>query len=301
MKETLCDQPTVAVIGFGAMARSLRNFLARGPSGIRLEACLLPSASPAHLAPGMPFFRTVEELIAARPQLVVECASYAAVHETVPQILKAGISVVIASIGALGDPATAARLEAAAKAGAAKAIAISGAIGGLDVLRAAALAGLDSVTYIGRKPPSAWKGTPAETHRDLDGLTEATVLYEGTAREAARDYPKNTNVTAAVALAGVGFEATKVKLVADPTSDANTHELKATGAFGDFRIVLNNRALPENPKTSWLAALSVEQACCAISSFWRYEPLDMHDGHGGCFDRRIVLADLVVEERPRAR
>ena len=110
-------QPTVAVIGFGAMARSLRDSLARGPSGIRLEACLLPSASPAHLAPGMPFFRTVEELIAARPQLVVECASHAAVHETVPQILKAGISVVIASIGALGDPATAARLEAAAKSG----------------------------------------------------------------------------------------------------------------------------------------------------------------------------------------
>ena len=74
-------------------------------------------------------------------------------------------------------------------------------------------------------------------------------------------------VAAAVALAGVGFEKTRVRLIADPAAPGNTHELEARGAFGDFRIVLNNKPLPENPKTSWLAALSVEQAVMRRFSF----------------------------------
>lgn len=250
----------IASIGYGAMARSLAASLASGQSGIRLTGYLLPPEIPAPDEPGLLRWTTNAELIAARPDLVVECATHQAVRETVPMLLEAGIDVIIVSIGALADPTTVARLEAAAIKGDAKAIAVSGAIGGLDVLRAARLAGLDSVTYIGRKPPIAWKDTPAEALLDLDNLAAPTVFYEGTATAAAQDYPKNTNVTAAVALAGVGFERTGVRLIADPTATGNVHEVEATGAFGTFRITLNNKPLPENPKTSWLAALSVEQA-----------------------------------------
>jgi aspartate dehydrogenase len=262
--------PVIVSLGFGAMARSLAASLAAGPSGRRLAGFLLPTGVPAEAPEGMIRWTSVDDLIAARPDLVVECATHAAVRETVPRLLAAGIDVVIVSIGALGEPATVARIEEAARRGGARAAAVSGAIGGLDVLRAAALAGLDSVTYVGRKPPAAWTGTPAEQILDLATLAEATVFYEGSAVEAARDYPKNTNVTAAVALAGVGFERTRVRLIADPAAPGNIHELEARGAFGDFRIVLNNKPLPENPKTSWLAALSVEQAVLR-----RFSPLEV--------------------------
>lgn len=252
--------PKLASLGYGAMARSLAASLAAGTSGIRLSGFYLPPELSAGAGPGLTRWTTVEELIAARPDLVVECATHTAVRDTVPRLLEAGIDVVIVSIGALVDAATVARIEAAAKAGKAKAIAVSGAIGGLDVLRAARIAGLDSVTYVGRKPPIAWNGTPAEALLDLDRLATPTTFYEGTATAAARDYPKNTNVTAAVALAGIGFDRTSVRLIADPAATGNTHEVEASGAFGSFHIVLNNKPLPENPKTSWLAALSVEQA-----------------------------------------
>lgn len=250
----------IASLGYGAMAKSLAQSLAAGNSGFRLSGFYLPPDIQADAEPGLIRWRLIEELIASRPDLVVECATHAAVRETVPLLLENGIDVVIVSIGALVEPATVARLEEAAKAGNAKAITVSGAIGGLDVLRAARLAGLDSVTYVGRKPPAAWKDTPAETLLDLARLDRPATFYEGSATSAARDYPKNTNVTAAVALAGIGFDRTSVRLIADPTATGNVHEVEATGAFGSFRIVLNNRPLPENPKTSWLAALSVEQA-----------------------------------------
>lgn len=250
----------IASLGYGAMARSLARSLAAGGSGLRLTGFYLPPHIAAEKEPGLVRWSEVRELIAARPDLVVECATHHAVRDTVPLLLEKGIDVVIVSIGALADPATVARLEEAARTGGAKAIAVSGAIGGLDVLRAARIAGLDRVTYVGRKPPAAWKDTPAEQLLDLNQLDRPTTFYEGSATAAARDYPKNTNVTAAVALAGVGFERTSVRLMADPAAPGNVHEVEASGAFGSFRIVLNNRPLPDNPKTSWLAALSVEQA-----------------------------------------
>lgn len=253
------SRPLIASIGFGAMARALSASLARNADGPQLGGALVRAGS-SNLPDGLRFWTDVADLIAARPRLVVECATHQAVQETVPVLLSAGIDVAIVSVGAFAQPGVIERIEAAARQGGARASVISGAIGGLDVLRAARLAGLESVTYVGRKPPAAWKGTPAEGLLDLDQLSTATTFYEGTATEAARDYPKNTNVTAAVALAGVGFANTRVRLIADPDAPGNIHELEASGAFGHFHIVLTNKPLPENPKTSWLAALSVEQA-----------------------------------------
>lgn len=246
----------VVAIGYGAMARALERALARAPHGLRLDAVLTrtPVADAC-----VPCFDSVDALIAARPSLVVECASHEAVRDVVPRVLAGGIDVVVTSIGALADAALASRLEAAATAGDAHLKVASGAIGGLDALRAARLAGLSSVVYEGRKPPAAWRGTPAERTVDLDALREEAVVFDGTAAGSAVLYPKNANVTAAVALAGVGFERTQVRLIADPVSRGNVHRLVAEGAFGRFEITLTNAPLPDNPRTSWLAALSVEQ------------------------------------------
>ncbi len=89
-------------------------------------------------------------------------------------------------------------------------------MGGLDALAAARRAGLSSVSYVSRKPPAAWLGTPAERVADLSALTAAAAVFTGTAREAALAFPQNANVVAAIALAGLGFDETQVTLMADP-------------------------------------------------------------------------------------
>jgi aspartate dehydrogenase len=136
----------------------------------------------------------------------------------------------------------------------------AGAVGGIDAIAAMRFAGLTSVRYRSRKPPLAWRGSPAEHLVDLGKLSERTVLYAGTAGEAALLYPQNANVAAAVALAGLGFDATEVELVADPDAPGNIHEIEAEGAAGRFAIQLQGKPSRTNPKTSALAAFSVARA-----------------------------------------
>lgn len=192
--------------------------------------------------------------------LVVDCAGHTALIEHGPAILKRGISLVSVSLGALADKMIEQELNAAAAAGRSQLHLATGAIGALDCLQAARIGGLSDVTYIGRKAPKGWKGSKAEETLDLDTLTTASTHFEGTARVAAMDYPKNANVAAAVALAGVGFDQTKVKLIADPSVSANIHEIQATGEFGSFHLRIEGRTLPDNPRSSALAAMSVISA-----------------------------------------
>ena len=252
------DPTKIAVIGLGAMARSLIEAIRTRPTGLRIAAALVrhaPEAAPEELR----VFNDLEQLLAWGPSLVVECAGHGAVAQNVPPLLSAGVPVILASIGALADAELRAQLAASVTPSGTLSL-VPGAIGGLDALRAARLAGLHEVVYSGTKPPQAWAGSHAETLADLAAINTATTFFQGTADEAARLFPKNANVCAAIALAGLGFENTQVRLVADPAATSNTHRINARGAFGRFEIVLENAALPDNPKTSWLAALSVEAA-----------------------------------------
>ncbi|MEM6849113.1 MAG: aspartate dehydrogenase, partial [Pseudomonadota bacterium] len=130
----------------------------------------------------------------------------------------------------------------------------------IDALSAAAQGGLSRVTYTGRKPPAGWRGSPAQTVLDLDTLTEPAEHFRGDARAAALAYPKNANVAATVALAGLGFSDTEVVLIADPAARANTHRLEAEGAFGHFSAEFSGNALPDNPRSSAMAAYSMVAA-----------------------------------------
>lgn len=252
----------VGIIGLGAIGKRVLN---------ALQTQHLPQASYAAIdhAPHaddfvkehkLELFTEAQQLIDWKPDLVIECAGHGAVVHAVPVFLNAGIDVVIASIGALADKSLAADLEQAAESGGARLILVSGAIGGLDAMRSARAAGLDEVLYVGRKPPQAWAGTPAEEEFDLDQIKVPTTIFRGTAAQASIRFPKNANVTAAVALSGVGFDDTQVELIADPTVGKNVHEVNAKGAFGELSIRLINNPLPDNVKTSWLAALSIEEA-----------------------------------------
>lgn len=250
----------IAFLGLGAIGRSVLAGLQSSIGPGCDIAVLVRPASRARYADiaGIELFTDVEALKTWKPHLAVECAGHAVVAEVAPSLLRAGIDVMIASVGALADKGLCQTLETAARAGHARLLTVTGAIGGLDALDAARGAGLTSVSYIGRKPPHAWAGTPAAQACDLARITEPTVVFEGTAADSARLYPKNANVTAAAALAGVGFDKTRVRMIADPGIDKNVHELEVEGDFGRFFIRLENNALPGNPRTSWLAALSIE-------------------------------------------
>ena len=203
---------------------------------------------------------TLEAFADDRLDLVAECAGHDAVRDYGPTLLANASDLMVVSVGSLADDALRHTLEHAALRSGAQLLVPPGAIGGIDVLAAVKLAGLDSVVYVGRKPPHAWRGTPAELTVDLDTLTEPVVFYEGSAREAARDYPHNANVAATVALAGVGFDDTRVRLVADPAVSRNVHEVSVRSACADFTIRLEGRPSPTNPKTSLTAGYSMARA-----------------------------------------
>lgn len=249
----------VAILGLGAIGQRVLKRLKTCVMPEGVYAALVSSGHSAQVDDSTAIFDNTESLLAWQPDLAVECAGHEVVGTVVPRLLCAGVDVMIVSVGAMSKPTVREALDRSASAGCARFFTVSGAIGGLDALAAARLAGLESVSYTGRKPPHAWADTPAASVCDLRQLSQPTVIFRGSADESSRLYPKNANVTAAVALAGLGFERTSVCLVADPTIDTNVHELEAIGAFGRFLIRLENNPLPENPRTSWLAVLSIEE------------------------------------------
>lgn len=214
----------------------------------------------AALPDGIAVLTDAMDALRLDPDLIVECAGQGAVIDFGEEILSAGCDLMIIAIGALADDSLRERLVDAARGTGAQITLPAGAIAGIDGLAALKLGGLDHVRYVSTKPPVAWKGTPADDSFDLEGMTERTVLFSGSARQAALGYPKNANIAAIVALAGVGLDETAVDLVADPAVSGNTGRIEAKGQFGDLTVELSGHAAPDNPKTSASTALSIVNA-----------------------------------------
>lgn len=252
----------VGIIGCGAIAQYVATQLSNQPD-IDVSLALVTARSVEHASAVFGSSVAVQTSLGdaqPRPDLMVDCAGHAGLQQHGPGILAAGIDLVSLSVGAMADDGLATRLAESAEQGNSQLHLASGAIGGLDALSAATVGGVDTVTYTGRKPPQGWRGSPAEDVLDLDNLSEARTHFSGSARAAALNYPKNANVAAAVALAGIGFDKTKVELIADPAETGNRHQVTATGAFGTLRFEIEGNALPDNPKSSALAAMSVVRA-----------------------------------------
>ena len=201
----------------------------------------------------------LDELGRFGPDLVVEAAGAEAVRTHGPACLRLGVPLLLSSVGALGDDALRAALEAAARAGRTRLYLPSGALAGLDYVRAARGGPDLRVRYESRKPPAAWADELARL--GLPARPDAPVtLFEGDAREAAARYPANLNVAATLALAGPGFEATEVAVVVDPAVAGNTHRVAVESAFGRLDVAVANRPSPDNPKTSWIVSRALMAA-----------------------------------------
>ena len=243
----------IGMIGHGAIGSEISGALARLGESARLCATLVRAGRDAPHA-----VHTLDALIAAEPDCVIECAGHDAAIGYVPALLEAGIDVILSSVGVFADRAVADRILSAETNGG-RVLLPAGAVAGLDGLAAAALAGIDRVTYHSYKPPHAWRGTPAEGLIDLDHAEEECVFFEGPARQAAADYPKNANVAVAVGLAGIGIDETQVRLISSRKVTDPLGVIEAEGRFGRFRFDILALAAPSNPKTSALTAYSLLQ------------------------------------------
>lgn len=253
----------VGIVGCGNIGTDLCSALRDG--GIAAEAVALTDID-AGRAEGLIYAQQLnakvcdlEETVASS-DFVIECAVGDAVRPVLEACIRHRRDCLIMSLGGL--LASMDLMDEARTCGVTVRIP-SGAICGLDGIRSAREAGLDTVTLTTRKPPKGLVGAPylIANNIDVEALTEPTVVFDGTALEAVKAFPKNVNVAAGLSLAGIGPEKTRVRVLADPTSNANSHEIVAEGVFGRLCTVTENMPSPRNPKSSYLASLS---ACAEL-------------------------------------
>jgi len=246
----------LGLIGHGAIARHLLTVLDQGGlPGVAVPCVLVRKDRAA--AGRRVITDDAARFFAHRLDVVLECAGHQAVREHGERVLGAGADLIVTSVGAFADDALLARIRGAAEKAGRRLILPAAGVGALDILSAGAAGGLDEVTVTVRKDPPSWRGTVAEQAHDLDRLAGAVVLYDGPVREGARLYPQNVNIAAAVALAGIGLDRTRLIIIADPAIATHQVEIAARGTFGSFRFAEDVVPSAENPKTGRLVAMAL--------------------------------------------
>jgi aspartate dehydrogenase len=189
-------------------------------------------------------------------RLVLEAGSQAALRVCALPVLESGKDLLAMSVGAFVDPKLLSDVQTVLDRKRGRLYLPSGAIAGLDGVKAATTAKVDSVTLTTTKPPAGLVGAPGVKDIDLNNIRVATEVFRGPAEEACKLFPANVNVAASLSLAGIGPRRTMVRIIADPTVDRNIHEIELRGDFGIMRSRVENIPSPENPRTSHLAILS---------------------------------------------
>lgn len=250
----------VGIVGCGSIGGTLARKLAPFKPVTSLALFDLDAGRARKLAGLNRRYKAVGSLKAliAASDFVVEAASPSAAREVAPLALRAGKDLLLMSLGALSDDRFYASLRRAGARSGGRLYIPSGAFAGLEAVASAGHARVTSVTLTTRKPPTGLKGNAYLDKRgvDLDALRAPKVVFSGSARQAVRHFPANINVAAALSLAALGFDRTRVVIIADPGARTNRHEVVAKGDFGELRCEVSNVPFPDNPKTSYLAALS---------------------------------------------
>ena len=268
----------LGLIGCGAIGSAVIKAILGGQiPDVSLLAVLrrptTPSVGHSQKASGIRYVATIEEMVALAPDLVFEVAGHEAVVACGPSVVAAGIDLMLMSVGALANADLRHQLTELAIQHRATILIPSGAIGGLDLLRAGGSGGqLEQVDLTCTKHPSALAGQPYVINlgRDLLSLNEPLTVFDGSAADACPGFPKSANIAAAVSLAGVGFDRTRVCIVADPGAARTMYTLEAKGSFGEMRLTLRNIPHPRNPRTSFLACLGAVAAIKNVQGPFRF-------------------------------
>ena len=249
----------VGIAGFGTIGARVARALDEGMDGLELEAVTGRDLERTRAAVAL-LKRAVDvvgpEDLARRCDVIVECVPTAAFESIARPALNAARTLLTVSAAALLRHPEIIEL---AKAKGGQIILATGALLGLDAVRAAAVGTINSVTMITRKPPKSLKGAPhlVDNKIEIDNLAAPLKVFEGTAREGAKAFPANVNVAAALGLAGVGPDRTRLEIWADPTLERNTHTIKVEADSARFEMKIENVPSPEKPGTGKITALSV--------------------------------------------
>jgi aspartate dehydrogenase len=253
----------MALIGCGFIGSLIAEHIANEKIPLKLK--LLLDRNPEKVERVMKMFHDppsavdkIEEITSSNVSLVIEAASMEAVHSFAIPIISTGKNMMIMSVGAFSTPGFYKKIHNLCLDCNSTVYLPSGAIGGLDAISSASIADLKEVELTTIKNPRSLVGAIylLEHGIDLSNLKEKTILFSGNASEAVKGFPSNINVALALSLAGIGVKKTRVKIIADPKAEQNIHEIRATGVFGNLIFRTENIPSPENPKTSFLAALS---------------------------------------------
>jgi aspartate dehydrogenase len=254
------DQPLrVAIAGLGAIGLAVARHLDRGGvPGLALSA--VASGNREKAEKNLADFKTPPPVVslaelADQADVIVECAPAAFFDQIARPALERGRTLVALSVGALLDREE--LVDLARKTGG-RIIVPTGALLGLDAVKAAAKGHIEEVSLVTRKPPAGLKGAPhlIDNNISVDGLREAKLVFAGSAYDAAKGFPANLNIGAALALAGKGPGHTSFEIWADPSIDRNTHTITVRSDSSNFTMTIENTPVPESPRTGKITALS---------------------------------------------
>jgi len=240
----------VGIVGMGVIGTHIARAIGEGIPGVALAGVTVRSQAKAAGFKTLPLESLIRE-----SDLVVEAATQAALRDFAPSVLGAGKHLMVLSVGGLVG--TLEEWTRLAEKHGCRILVPSGAIAGLDGMKGAREGGITAVTMETRKPPRGLAGAPwiEEQKIDLDAITKETLIFEGPATEAVKAFPANVNVVAAVSLASVGPEKTRIKIFAVPGQLRNQHRVTVEGEFGRLLVEVEN-VPSENPRTGKLSYLS---------------------------------------------
>ena len=249
----------VGIGGFGTIGRQVAAAIDTGIEGLALAA--VSARDEARAGARQADFRSPAPVVplgalAACSDIVLECAPAAVFEEVALPAIERGRIFMPTSVGALLPRMD--LVERAAETGA-RIVVPTGALLGLDAVRAAAEGVIHRVTMVTRKPPGGLAGAPhlVENGIEVDGLTEAKLVFRGSARDGARGFPANVNVAAALSLAGIGPDRTELEIWADPSVDRNQHRIEVEADAVRFTLEIAGIPTEENPRTGKIVAPSV--------------------------------------------
>jgi aspartate dehydrogenase len=267
-----CGKFRVGIVGMGTIGRAIARALDTGELPVQLAAVYSRDTEKARSFAATlqvaPPVQPLDDLI-ADSDLVIEAATQDALTTIAPATLAAGKDLMVLSVGGLLDHPEWVDLATQHHC---KLYVPSGAIVGLDGVKGACAGRIDSVTITTRKPPEGLAGAPYVVAHGIDvfALTEETEIFAGSAREACKGFPTNVNVSAALSLAGIGPDRTRIRILAVPGGTRNMHDVEVIGEFGRMTSHIENVPSATNPRTGKLSYLSAIAMLKEIAGAVRY-------------------------------